>query len=362
MHKRFCLEIRPYGNYCPHLCAFCYQSGGKNVSAPMSVNTAVTALEHIIEYMSMHLMSELKLVFHGGEPAHDGGKLIFKIFDNASKLLKQTDINVRYLCHTSGFSKININEFFHRNILVCVNRHIPDTMQEDQILSFKNNTEALFDLGILNKQIIVLTRKTLCHVDECLNAINEFNLPTKLQPQFPSSPACAKSEEIPDIKDIIDFLTSLLLKASNRKINLNNVEFINRLLVSSKKNNGMIGCRHSTECPFAAGILKSATVDADGTIYACNRFAGIKAFPLGTTNVSRKQFFYSIEEAIENIKTKYGYRTEEAQESCKSCSLFLEKACPGTGGCPFFAYIWNSQNIDPYCLVDNLLHKAFFNI
>ena len=83
---RFCLEIRPFGNYCPHSCNFCYQKKGKKACSTMSLNTSIKALKCTLDYMSLHSLKELKLVFHGGEPAHDGGSLIFEIVDNARKI------------------------------------------------------------------------------------------------------------------------------------------------------------------------------------------------------------------------------------------------------------------------------------
>jgi len=362
--SRFCLEIRPYGNYCPHGCDFCYQNE-KTVDTVISIDTAIQVFEMVLQYMSLNSMRELKLVFHGGEPAHDGGRKIFEIVDNAHSISQKNAeaINIHYLCHTSGFTEIDIDGFSKRNIYVCVNRPIPNKLPVKKKTLFRRNIESLLDYKLLSKQIIVITKETTQSIDECLDAISEFGLPTKLQPQFPPYPTFMWNDCYPSIDDLLTFIDHIMHQAINANIDISKVEPINRFINYNRSITKLEGCRFSEECTLSEGIVRSMAVDPDGTVFACNRFAGVGAYPLAVVNDSALSLFDDIKCTINNIKLHHGYRTPKMTRQCRSCTAGIENACPATGGCPFFAYIWKMGCLDPYCAWDSglysKLHKVF---
>lgn len=357
--RRFCLELRPYGNYCPHSCGFCYQQH-EPIDSAMNTDTAMYALETVLKYMQSHEMNEIKLAFHGGEPAHDGGSKIFEIVDCFARVANKITKNIRiqYTCHTSGFNRIDINGFFSRQISVCVNRPIPDYLTENKRKVFRHNIESLLDCRMLAKQIIVITKDTIKHIDDCLEAICEYGLPTKLQPQYPPCPTRQPCLQYPDMDELHKFLAGLIKKAIVSDIDLGRVEPINRFFIYKRERKNAAGCRFSEECTFSEGPIKSLAIDPDGAIFACNRFAGLRTFELGNINRSHSSLFDDVENEIRRIVYEHGFRNGRMKLQCSSCPAGTDKACPASGGCPFFSYIWDTGVADPYCHLDGRLYLA----
>jgi radical SAM protein with 4Fe4S-binding SPASM domain len=348
---RFCLEIRPFGNYCPFDCKFCYQEK-LALCDGIDPYLAAKTLECVLDYMSAFSMGDIKIVFHGGEPAYDKGRKIFEITDLLNETFSSHGYkpNVKYLCHTSGFCILDISGFASRNINICINRPVPNSLSKTTRIILENNIENLLRSNILNKQLIVLTNETLESAEELLEAISLYHLPTKLIPQFPSAQS-HKDVNCPDDDSLVLFLTEVTRTAAINNIDLSNVEPLNRFINWKIDRCNTGGCRFSDECPFSDGLLKSFALDNDGSIYACNRFAGIKLFSLKPKD--EKISFENIVNEINRIKNIHNCRKEPMKKQCKTCSINRQEACPSTGGCPFFMVIHKNDSTnmyyDPYC-------------
>lgn len=356
--NRFCLELRPFGNACPHACSFCYQGKSRGTEI-MRTDVALKMVGIVLEHMSNHSFTELKLVFHGGEPAVDGGRRIFHLTDHIAELASHfSAIAVHYACHSSGFTQLEAAGFAERCISVCVNRHIPDQFPLGKRKIFRKNVERLLDLKLLSKQIIVLTKETLRNSDACLRAIKEYGIPTKLQPQFPSAPSSFTSNSFPNLDDMANFTISLAYQAREGHIDLDRIEPINRFLRYKNLLVNTAGCRFSDECTFSDGPIRSLALDPDGTIFPCNRFAGLGAFPLAHLRTTEVSVLRHAAEEVQRLKIEKGFRSETMKQQCQSCPPGVDNACASTGGCPFFSFIWKSSCTDPYCALDRQLYSC----
>ncbi len=356
----FCLEIRPFGNVCPHDCDFCYQIRKEHRTSPLQPDVVLPVVASCVKYAIHFGIKNMKLVFHGGEPAQDGGATIFSIVDAVNNEFPFNSIALKYTCHTSGYSKLDVNGFAERGIRVCLNRKLQDNSPSTKVRIHCENSNSLFEKRMLNGQIVVLTKESLSEVSKCLEIIEEFRLPTKLQPQFPDPLRKNNELDLPKNTEILSFLEKLVMAARIRSVPLDRVEIANQMLFSASQKS-LVGCRFTDECPFTSGPIKSLVLDNDGMLYPCNRFAGIRAFSFGHyANLSLELLPHEVEKIFLINNWRHNYKEKVITAQCKKCILYHDGVCTGTGGCPFFMHIWGSEYSDPYCDLNVLVYKSMY--
>ena len=336
----FCLEIRPVGNYCPNKCSFCYQERS-SIASPqiMSIEMPIEFLNKLKSLFINNKVKMLKVVFHGGEPSYDGGIWVSEvskmIYSWVSKYCSQ--LKVTFLCHVSGFVKLNKKLFIDNNIHISISRHGSNQMlkgygmRSKALANLSYNLKHFSNINLLVKQNIVITNVSIKKLNEITKIINESNITTKLTPQFSrvnnDKITTVKSE--PTNAEIIEFYRKLITDSKISGVSLSNVEPFNRFANYLFDGKNTSGCRFSFACPFSSPPIWSLTLNNDGNIYPCNRFAGIMTHCL--SNICSHRLIEEIQENLSALSKYYGYRKENMNQ-CENCLVKQAGVCPGTGG------------------------------
>jgi uncharacterized protein len=372
----FCLEIRPVGNYCPNKCSFCYQnSHNRESSQVMSLHMPIILLEKLKNLFSKNKIKTLKVVFHGGEPSFDGGLWVSK----ASKMINSwmsnhySQAKVIFLCHVSGFVKLNKKLFIENSIHISMSRHGSNKMLKNYGISSKELANLIYNFknfantNLLVKQNVVITNISIQYLNEIMKLINEYNITTKLIPQFNinRNEKLNTTESQTTNSEIIKFYKELITYSNNRGLSLSNVEPLNRFANYLFDGKNTSGCRFSKSCPFSSPPIWSLTLNNDGKIYPCNRFAGIMSHCL--SNIDSNSLLKEIQENLSTLRNYYGYRKCNMTIQCRNCLVKRGGACPSTGGCPFMAYINGTTTdkmdrcIDPHCEIESNIFSLLYS-
>ena len=341
----------------------------------MSFQKPIFILEKLKNLFLKNKVKTLKVVFHGGEPSYDGGLWVSEVSKMINLWVSKyySELRVIFLCHVSGFVKLKKKLFIDNNIHISISRHGSNNMLKNYGINSKAlanlnyNFKQFANTNLLVKQNVVITNISIQYLNEIIKIINEYNITTKLIPQFyinRNAKLNTTGSQITNA-EIIKFYKELIAYSYNRGVSLSNVEPLNRFANYLFDGKNTSGCRFSKSCPLSSPPIWSLTLNNDGKIYPCNRFAGIKSHCL--SNIDSNILLKEIEENLSILSNYYGYRKRNMTNQCRNCLVKRGGACPSTGGCPFLAYINGTTTdkmdrcFDPHCEIESNIFKLLYS-
>jgi len=357
MDNAFILELRPIGNKCSRNCRHCYQPKPSMTEGVLDFENLGRFLKNTLEYIGQKKFPGLKVVFHGGEPLDK-----YNWIRDAIELIKIKccDINVEFICHSHGFQSeekllglldekvgFGISFTFPEHNIVTKN-DIPPAVY------VANKHHRLYSVQIVLTQSFNVTREKLFSF---LDLLPE-NINIKFIPCF----AIYKDKE-PGLswegyyQKLVEIYR--LLKGTNywQKFFFEPISWMVSPNQENSEKNLFRGCRFGSTCSIKNSDIVSLSVDYDGNIYVCNRFAAIKEQKIG--NISEDLKIPDLQPQMDRIK-KTIYLQEQVVYYCSSCNLFLDGLCIGIGGCPFHGiYHFENQGRDLFCEGEKLFYSRF---
>ena len=237
MTNRFWFEIRPVGNYCPNDCSFCYQKHSRpKIPYFLDKNILVRFFEElVVQHLQKYEIKEINIVFHGGEPAFDGGYFVAELASLLSKKAKRFKLNTHFLCHVSGFLPLDVDLFFKCQINVALSRNgfsnflINPKKTSNGLYNAQELIFALIEANLLTKQFIVISSYFIENPHELLTLLSEENIPSKLLPDFNFFYEMNRNIEMTSqLERLLSLFILILNKASEYNICIWNVEPLNR--------------------------------------------------------------------------------------------------------------------------------------
>jgi uncharacterized protein len=352
MGKIFVLELRPFGNFCDRNCSHCYQIK-KEVLATCSLS--FTLLQKLLIWLKLYLIigefTVLRVVFHGGEPMLDGGAWIKKAITTINNNISIN--NISYIIHSHGFHENNIFEElikYHAGFGISLIPSINGFHEIPSGLMVTNKNNKLYSVQIVIREFMLKEISILSNTIKTLP--KKVNI--KLIPFIdPLSNQSLNPKKYGDL--LIAISKELINLESWDELILEPIDWIRRM---GKPNVLLHGCRFSSDCNYKQDTIVTIALDPDGTIYPCNRFAGIKKCVLGNLRSENweKEIVFSME-YFNKI-----YRKQINFIRCKECYVFSAGGCIGSGGCPFHSLECFDTNItDPLCAGEERLLKFFKN-
>lgn len=315
-------------NNCNMGCKYCYGNQGKwdLPGYTMSEETAQKSIEILFDNIRKSNGENATITFFGGEPLLRFD--FIKKITSFAKFKAKNDINLRFATITNGtiFKKEHL-DFFKKEKFVLSLSLDGNKKHHDITRVYKNNTGTYSDIinnfnGISNNMPILIRTTISDHnynVNEVIKHINslgykrimyelDFNIKTTNFTKFLNSSERllayyidkVKQGEYFDLRNFTRVIASILTKR-----------------------------RSKSHCDAGVGYM---AVSADGQLYPCHRFIGIKKLSSGNiSNLNAEQIIQHATSFDKQLGDSPGYRNNE----CIDCSFaFL---CGG--GCPYHSYL-----------------------
>jgi len=357
---KFVLEIRPFGNQCNRFCPHCYQyRKDTKIINELQIDDLNRFIIELKKYLNSEGFTSLKIVFHGGEPLIDEGKWITAAHDMISNHFVD-DLHLNFLLHTHGFySESILTPLIERSIGFGVSFALPNEGQV-QIEDIPPAISIIADRHLLYSVQIVMNSKTF--IDPLpLSSLFEI-LPPDLIIKFIPYMGIKKVDNVFLSPELYSKKLIQISQYYEKTVIWNKffIEPISWCRQASTNNNyeQFKGCRfNAAECNLKNNIFVTAAIDYDGTIYSCNRFAGIQKYPI--SHINEKNWSKYAQKNIKILNKKY-YSFDITMNNCELCNAHFYKLCCGGGGCPFHAiFCHNTNSIDLFCEGEKALAKYY---
>jgi uncharacterized protein len=297
----------------------------------------------------------LEITFHGGEPLVPGIHFYLKALSRLHEGLRFR--NVRFAMQSNLWLLTDELADLLKEYKVSIGTSLdgPEAINDAQrgkgyfrrtMAGIEKARAHSLDVGC----ICTFTRQSLPHMQEILDFFIYEGLNFTLHPALPA--LRSERRDMPDHwslstdqhAELIVKMLDLYLVNSSR-VRITNLDAICRSLTAGQ---GGI-------CTFGDCLGSFLAVGPDGSIYPCQRFAGMTAFSLGNVHAEPTPDKLSANPTWKNFQARQLRITEE----CKGC-LYLE-IC--SGGCPYNALVEDGEVFkqlrDPHC---NAYQQTFEHI
>jgi len=342
------LILKPVGNRCQLNCDYCYNNDPLLPNRKSSAVMADVVLEKIIfDFLSYNQNGKAIFIWHGGEPTLAG----IDFYRNVISI--QTDIcnklNVPFPVNRIQTNGVLIDEdwaiFLKENkfgvgISIDGPKEVHDAHR--MYLSGKGSFDDVFkSVEILNKFKVPTAAGAVITKISLENPIRLFTFFSSNFSCFDFSPLFS-----PSISNQCDgtFITpeeftSFTIQLFDYWWETDNP----RIRIEMFKNYIEASLGYTPRrCSMSNGCHKFLSVDGDGSVFPCGRFAGLPEFLLG--NITNNNF-YEIQDS--HFYKSYLDQAEFAPSECKECKWYF--ACHN--GCTASRYIGNLKFVEktPYC-------------
>ena len=341
--------VKPVSSRCNIRCFYCYNATEfrKHDRIPMM---SVELMGQIHEKLPEFGVDDVTLIWHGGEPLIRG-LAFYEAVVSIQKHLRQRFPNLRIVNNVQTNATLMTEEwarFFATNgWRVATSLDGPEGLHNtfrvdakgrgtfDQVMAGIRCAQAA---GVSIGFIAVVTSETLKYSPKEL-----YDFWTSVSPHFAVSPCWEASingvspRYVVDPQGYLAFLKALFdiwWKNDDSEVTIRPFNGLIQAILG--------GC--GPTCAYNGSCSDFLSVEADGSVYPCGKFAGVSELQLG--NISKQSFpAINCSRVRQDHLTIAGFRPEE----CRSCRWL--KVC--NNGCPYDRYRSNGEfeALSPFCTV-----------
>ncbi len=333
--KALCLIV---AQDCNLRCSYCFADTGEyhGKRSMMSEQTAHRALDFLVN--NSQGRKNLEIDFFGGEPLMNFG-VVKSAVKYGRMLEKEHGKTIRFTLTTNAYHVTDemvefINEEM-KNIVISIDgrKEVHDALRKnvggagsyDKVLA---NAKKIID-GRGDKEYYIrgtYTAKNLDFSNDVMAIADQGFEHISVEPVVTGEEFAIKSEHLPRIKHEYEVLAREFMKREDKDNGFNFFHFMVDL------NSGPCLSKRLRGCGAGSEYL---AVSADGELYPCHQFAGIKDFYMGSVTDGLKR---------EDIKETFMNCHVYSKEECKEC--WAKFYC--SGGCAANAYLSNGNINLPY--------------
>ena len=315
-------------NNCNMGCKYCYGNQGKwdKPGYIMTEETARKSIELLFNNIRESNGENATITFFGGEPI-----LRFNFIKKITKYAKskaKNDISLRFATITNGTTiKKHHLDFFKKEKFVVSLSLDGNEKHHDATRIYKNNTGTYSDImnnfkGISSNMPILIRTTISDHnykVDEVIKHINSLGFNRIMYELDFNINSINFSKFLKSTEKLLEFYTEKIKQ--HDYFDLRNYTRVIASILTKR--------RSKSHCDAGVGYM---AVSADGNLYPCHRFIGIKKLNSGNiSELSSKQIIEYATSYNKQLGDSPGYRNNE----CIDCSFaFL---CGG--GCAYHSYL-----------------------
>ncbi|NHI84005.1 MAG: radical SAM protein [Candidatus Thorarchaeota archaeon] len=353
-------QQRPYAaimksaDTCNNSCTYCYVEPHSTVPI-MTKETAEIAIRTILEYVGPN--RQVNFIWHGGEPLLAGLPFFKHIADVCDEYVEN---RIENSIQTNGTL---LNEEF---LELCVNRHIlislsidgpkdiHDLMRKDKggrgtFYQVMDAVAMIRNVGLPVGCVTVLHQQNLHHIERMYKFFRDNDINFRINPIVKSGRATRAYNELSITpKEYGEAMCKLfdLWFEEDGPIQIEPLETIVGNLIGPT----VWGCDYHGTC-----LLSIISVNPDGGLYPCGRFAGLENFKLGDININSD--FEAMFES--SLFKRLSSRSPLTVSGCSDCE-FVE-IC--NTGCMVTAFMGRNRIEDPdyYCYGRRMLFSHIFN-
>jgi len=340
--------VKPASSSCNLHCSYCYNRAAITSRQKSEFMTLATA-EKMISVLPELSSKRISIIWHGGEPLlrqigfyrkvmefqeitkveHPGYEIQNSIMTNAT-LLNDEFIQFFKIYDWHVGVSLDGPEYIHNKYRHDINNEGSFELVYNNIKKLK---EARINLGILS----VITNNTSENITpfDFYTFMASINNNFDLLPCWEAVEGEYPNEYVINPTNFLDFIKAVFdiwWEQDNPRIK---IRLLNNLVQGAIK-----GTPHSCASNGTCNMFLS--IDADGSVYPCGKFAGIQELKMGNINTQQ------ISEIINNDTSKFYLEVANKKPSkCNDCEWF--SYCHN--GCTYDRYTGNGEflELSPYC-------------
>jgi len=340
-------KLRPFAviakssDICNYQCSYCYVEHNSNVSI-MPIETAIIAMEKIVKYIGSD--RKINFIWHGGEPLMAGTDFFVKVHEFSERFC---DNRIEHNIQTNG--SLLTDDFLtfcaEKEIGISLSFDGPEKIHDMNRKNLNNNgthhktmeaLEKIKKLGLTPGCVCVLHKQNINHIEELYQFFKSNEINFRINPIVRSGRAVHN----------YNALAVTSMEYGKAMCKLFDLWFYDDGVIQVEPLHTIIGNFVSPNiwgCDYHGNCLKNIiSINPDGSVYPCGRFAGLDKFQLGNIkkDVLESMFDTKLFHRLSN-------RNLNTVEGCSSC--IFKEIC--NAGCMITAYMakGNIYDKDYYC-------------
>lgn len=326
---------------CNYNCSYCYVEHNSNIVL-MPIETAKNAVEKIVRYINNE--RKINFIWHGGEPLLAGSNF----FNEIIKYSKQFNHSkIEHCIQTNGSLLTNdlLKYCSENNVAVSLSfdgpENIHDLNRKDKDgLGTHNRTmgalEKIKEAGLTAGCVCVLHKQNVNRIEELYNFFKTNKINFRINPVVRSGRAVSNYNN----------LAVTAVEYGNAMKKLFDIWFYDDGGIQVEPLHTIVGNFASPfiwGCDYHGNCLKSIiSINPDGSVYPCGRFAGLEKFRLGNINEDSLESMFNTP-----LFEKLSNRNTGTVKACSKCTF--KEIC--NTGCMITAHMANGNIYDQdyYC-------------
>lgn len=339
-------NLRPFAviakssDICNYQCSYCYVEHNSKISI-MPIETATIAIKKIVDYIGN--TRRINFIWHGGEPLMAGSDYFVQVV----KFSKQFCNNIEHCIQSNGslLTDSFLNFCADNKVAVSLSFDGPAAIHDMNRKTSRGKgthyetmkaLEKIKRAGLTSGCVCVLHKQNIDHVEELYNFFKLYKINFRINPVVRSGRAVSNYNALAITPDEYGRAMMKLFDLWFNDDGTIQVEPLHTIVGNFVSPN-IWGCDYHGNC------LKSIiSINPDGSIYPCGRFAGLENFRLG--NITEDDLAIIFQSDLFNNLSN---RNISTVEHCRKC-VFRE-IC--NTGCMITAYMarGNIYDSDYYC-------------
>jgi uncharacterized protein len=340
--------IRPFAvivkstDVCQYACKYCYVESQQDIKI-MSVDTAKILIDKVLDYIGSD--RKISIVWHGGEPLIAG----LTFFEEVANYLGQfASHSIENCLQTNGamIDKDVLRFCKENNFRVSISLDGPKQLHDsNRVTAQRNGTfdktmesiEQIRTFGLTPACVCVLSRTNIGHIDEMYRFFRDAKIHFRINPVVRSGRAAIHYNNLAITAKEYGEAMCKLFDLWFDDEGVIRVEPLHTIL-GNFIGQTVWGCDYHGRC-----LESIISINPDGSIYPCGRFAGMEEYRLGNVHETQSLARMNQSEQFQRINS----RTRETVQGCSICD-FVE-IC--NAGCMITAHMARGDILDRdyYC-------------